>query len=131
MTARTRNIIARRGDTLQRQFNLMPGPESDIEDFDAELTIYNDDGSVLHSATSDNSQLVPHNGYITLDIPAETTGGLEITGLSKRGKVAEPAPCGELPFVAEGPIANFILRVTSPGGVVKTLLKGLFCFDGD
>ena len=64
MPARIRNLIIRRGDSLQRQFNLIPGPEGDIASFTATLTIYNDDGSVMHSATSSNSELVPHNGYL-------------------------------------------------------------------
>jgi len=131
MPARIRNLIIRRGDSLQRQFNLIPGPEGDIASFTATLTIYNDDGSVMHSATSSNSELVPHNGYLTLDVSAATTTGMTLTGLSRRGNVFEPAPCGELPFSASGLLANYILRVTSPDSVTKTLLKGSVCFDGE
>ena len=94
MPARIRNLIIRRGDSLQRQFNLIPGPEGDIADFSADLIVYNDDGSVLHSATSSNSELIPHNGYLTLDVSAATTTGLTLTGLSRRGNVSEPGPCG-------------------------------------
>ena len=80
-----------------------------------DLIVYNDDGSVLHSATSSNSELIPHNGYLTLDVSAATTTGLTLTGLSRRGNVSEPGPCGELPFSGSGLLANYILRVTSPG----------------
>lgn len=131
MPARNRNLIIRRGDSLQRQFNLIPGPEGDIADFSASLKIFKDDGSVLHAATSTNAELVPHNGYITLNVGADVTAGLAMTGLSRRGTISEPAPCGELPYSGTGLLANWILQVTSPGSVVKTLLKGTACFDGE
>jgi hypothetical protein len=130
MPARNRNFIIQWGDDFQRQINLRSGPEADIAEFTGEFIIRNDDGTELHSADTTNGQLVLHNGYIDIDIGDAVITALDLSGLSRSGTIAEPAPCDEIPYSATGPLANYVLRVTSTSGISTTLLTGQCVFAG-
>lgn len=130
MPARNRNFIIQWGDDFLRQINLRSGPEADIADFTGEFIVRNDDGTDLLVADTDNGRLVLHNGYIDIDIGAAVITALELAGLSRTGTLAEPAPCDEIPYSATGPLANYVLRVTSVGGINTTLLTGQCVFAG-
>lgn len=127
---RERNFIIIVGDTFGRQINLRSGPEADIAEYSGEMIIYNDDKTVLLSATTSNARMVLHNGYIDVEIAKEIIEGISLSGLSRKGDIQEPAPACERPYTAFGALASYILRVESPTGIATTLLKGKICFSG-
>jgi hypothetical protein len=114
------------GEDFARRLNLVPGPDSDIQDWDGELKIFNDADEVIISATTDNGRMTTHNGYIEIDIPASVTGDINLTGLSRTGTLSEPANNDEIPYSATGKLARYFVRVTSPGGVITRFLDGQF-----
>lgn len=65
-----------------------------------------------------------HNGYIDIQISDVITAALSVAGIPRTGTIVEPAPDCEIPFSDVGNLARYALRVSSPSGVVTTLLTG-------
>jgi len=127
MPTRSRNFILYMGDAFARRINLIPGPDSDIADWAAELNVFNDAGAVILSATTANGRLTTNNGSIEVDVADEVTAAIVTSGLARTGTLIEPANNDEIPYSATGYLAKYFLRVTSPGGVNTRLLDGQFC----
>ena len=124
MPARRRDFILYIGDTFTRQVNLKSGPDADIADFTGEFIVYNDDDTALITANSAGTGITLHNGYIDIQISDVITAALSVTGIPRTGTIVEPAPDCEIPFSDVGNLARYALRVSSPSGVVTTLLTG-------
>ena len=126
MPTRARNFILYVGDDFARRLNLVPGPDSDIEGWAAELIVFDDAGEPILSATTVNEMLTTNNGYIEIDVPSADTAEIDTTGLSRFGTLAEPANNDEVPYSGTGKLARYYLRVTSPGSVTTRILDGQF-----
>lgn len=132
MPTRQRNFILYKGDTFSRRVNLVPGPDSDLSGYTAELLVVNDDNSQLLLLTTANGGLTVNNGYIEIIIPDDDTADISTAGLARTGTLYEPANNDEIPYSASGSLANYYLRVISPepDTVTTRLLDGQFVIVG-
>lgn len=137
MPARLRNFIMERGGDFYRRLlvtdsngavDLTTGYVAQLviePSLDADAVALLDVNSADHP-----TQVVLGNGYIDLAIPKATLTALDLSGITRRGALAEPAADDEPDFVGQGALAYHRVLLRGPAATDDDVkLRGQVCFD--
>lgn len=138
MPARLRNFIIERGGDFYRRLNVVDGAGDPLDltvgwlaRFVVEPSLAEGVTPLLDLNSTDHPErLILGEGWLDIAIPKATLEALDLTGLTRRGTLTEPAPNNERDFSGYGRLAHHRVVLNGPTATDDDVkLRGQICFD--
>lgn len=138
MPARLRNFIIERGGDFYRRLNVTDSTGAAVDltfgyvcRLVIETTRDADATAVLDINSTDHpGQIALGVGYIDLALSKTELAMLDLSGLTRRGALTEPAPNGESDYAGNGRLAYHRVALNGPHTADDDVkLRGQICFD--